>query len=312
MNYFRNSTMRLAVTSRRLLCNTLPDHSLLAQVRTASATSRIGSLRDGSKNVSSRRPQPAATEVGARNKIRRRASPVQHRGIAFQDVLEFLQEEYGVHPKTLREPLAELAQILGYNCSHASTQIRASDLEILLEEMGMDSSSVRGLIRFLRSRQKSGAKADTKDSTADSLEIAEWGRILNTKDLLAHARKQGAHVEMPMPMFLRVATANGTIIHFKFVGKKDTTRGRNNSRELPMMTDLEDVRICSNKEVPLALTTEDGSPAELEEQDAKATFVEPAPKRHVKKETPSNFMRRESVGCSGPRRRGPRPQFFEE
>lgn len=57
-------------------------------------------------------------------------------GVAFGDLLTFLDVNYGLNSRFVQEPLAELAQILGYVRIAADTVINFRDAEILMEEIG--------------------------------------------------------------------------------------------------------------------------------------------------------------------------------
>jgi len=260
----------------------------------------------------------------------------------------YLQERHGVHQEAVKKPLSELAHILGYQNVDPSTQITISDTEILLQEIGASGHPLRDLVRFLRARQRSAVAAagagEAADGTLDARELDEWGRLQNTKDLLAFARRHGATVESTPrgPTWLRVTTAHGAVIHFKHVGKKDDvlrSRHRHGHKERSYPENKDAIRVWPHVEEPITVLFEPVHPrstpaqvvveakepevfATIEQKEDELDDIEDlATSAPVHVEVPAGggrrqsrlfkqplpySMRRESAGrCSGPRRRGP-------
>lgn len=259
-----------------------------------------------------------------------------HQGVAFEDLLTYLQEQYGMHQQVVQERMSELARILGYEHVAHDTRITFNDMQILLEEVGTSSAPLRELLRFLRGKQR-GLLSDevvVAEEPEQEADLEEWFRLQNTKDLLAVARRRGATVESVPQGWLRVTTAGGSVVHFKHIGKRDQTRGKREHKEKPPTEKKEAIRVCTQVEdstvsvlfqqsevlagphelaaLVSAGDLEEGADRWLEDEDDEALdewgeqHSEAALARRTKVPRPDTVMRREDAGQrTRPRRRGP-------
>jgi len=181
--------------------------------------------------------------------------------VPFADMLAFLREKYGLQDAVVRQPLSELAQILGYRHVEAGTTIQFGDMGILMEEVGADPVSRREFRRFLRRSASNSAAGEQVPSVAAGLgesgeqeDLEAWFRYQNAKDLLMAVRKCGAAVEsLPQGQgWLRVTTPGGAVIRFKQVGKKARARGEGGHKERPMSDKKIEIRACPEAEDPIS------------------------------------------------------------
>jgi len=95
-----------------------------------------------------------------------------HEGVRFEELLVFLEVQYGLAESCVRSSLAELAEILGYHAS-VNTIIRYSDAHILLEEIGAPPLTPEEFGKFKASRidrhkAEEDVRADRRDTSMDN------------------------------------------------------------------------------------------------------------------------------------------------
>lgn len=177
-------------------------------------------------------------ELHPRRERPRRLAPLET--IPFQDLLCYLHERYGLQDAVVKEPLSELAHILGYKRVDSGTSIQFGDMRILMEEVGGQPATRREFRRFLRQHASEPRVTEQALSLTDFLaekegeaeaeleDLEEWYRIQNAKDLLTAVRKCGAAIEsLPHGQgWLRVTTPGGAVIRFKQAGRKERQRER--------------------------------------------------------------------------------------
>eukprot|EP00405_Crypthecodinium_cohnii_P047201 CAMPEP_0206576244 /NCGR_PEP_ID=MMETSP0325_2-20121206/30618_1 /ASSEMBLY_ACC=CAM_ASM_000347 /TAXON_ID=2866 /ORGANISM="Crypthecodinium cohnii, Strain Seligo" /LENGTH=368 /DNA_ID=CAMNT_0054081387 /DNA_START=68 /DNA_END=1174 /DNA_ORIENTATION=- len=182
------------------------------------------------KETAVKRKPPANAEVampasGAAQDAQRVLKPEEiKRGVAFQEMLVYLQERHGVHHTA--QTLTEMAHILGYEHVAADTKFSVEDSEILLQEIGATDHPVRDLMRFLRARKRT--MEDGKVAPIDPEELEAWQHIANGHDLLQMCRRKNAVLEQAAlnPAWLRVTLSDGNHIFAKWIGPKDSGKGK--------------------------------------------------------------------------------------
>lgn len=134
-------------------------------------------------------------------------------GIAFGDLLRYLNEQYGLAHQVVGDTLSELAGILGYESVGLSTWINFSDTKILMEEVGTQPATEKEFAMFLSEHgtvvpQPVGSSVD---------DVHDFYQLKNYLDLVDLARDRGITME-PAPKngkWSRVIMTDGTELLYK-------------------------------------------------------------------------------------------------